>query len=188
MADTPDLTEIVRNIASGDRNAEEQLIEYVAPRVRAMALARTRDRDLARDLTQEILVGVLIAARKDQIRDQSRVIAFVCGVAKNVINNHARRQRMHPESPLDDELPRLAIEDNQEASDRLRALDGALAQLNETDQQLLRLTLVDGMKPGEIAERLRLTPEVVRTRKSRALKRMLDAMEVPSRNAVPRHL
>ncbi len=188
MADTPDLTAIVQQIASGDPDAEERLIEYIAPRVRAMALARTRDRDLAGDLTQEVLVAVLVAARKDQIREPSRIIAFVCGVAKNVINNHARRQRMHPESPLEDEVPQLTTEDNQEASDRLRALDGALAQLTATDQQLLRLTLVDGMKPGEIAAQLRLTPEVVRTRKSRALKRMLEAMDVPSRNPVARHL
>jgi RNA polymerase sigma-70 factor, ECF subfamily len=188
MADTPDLTSVVQSIASGDRRAEERLIEYIAPRVRAMALARTRDRDLARDLTQDVLVAVLVAARKDQIRDQSRVIAFVCGVANNIINNHARRQRAHPESPLDDELQRLAAKDSHEASDRLRTLDGALAQLSAADQQLLRLTLVDGLKPGEIAAQLRLTPEVVRTRKSRALKRMLEAMDVPSRNPLARHI
>jgi RNA polymerase sigma factor (sigma-70 family) len=188
MADTPELTSIVQEIASGDRRAEERLIEYVAPRVRAMALARTRDRDVARDLTQDVLVAVLLAARKDQIRDQSRVIAFVCGVAKNIINNYARRQRLRPESPLEDEMLQLAAQDNLEASDRLRVLDGALAQLSADDQQLLRLTLVDGMKPGEIAEQLRLTPEVVRTRKSRALKRMLEAMDVPSRNPLSRHV
>jgi RNA polymerase sigma-70 factor, ECF subfamily len=188
MADTSDLTAIVQSIASGDRRAEERLIEYIAPRVRAMAVARTRDRDLARDLTQDVLVAVLVAARKDQIREQSRVIAFVCGVAKNIINNYARRQRMRSESPLDDEMVQLVAEDRLEASDRLRALDGALAQLSTDDQQLLRLTLVDGMKPGEIAEQLRLTPEVVRTRKSRALKRMLEAMDVPSRNPVARHV
>ena len=48
----------------------------------------------------------------------------------------------------------LVAEDRLEASDRLRVLDDALAQLSTDDQQLLRLTLVDGMKPGEIAEQL----------------------------------
>ena len=56
-----------------------------------MALARTRDADLARDLTQESLIAVLLAARKGQIRDLERVAGFVCGVARNIINNHRRR-------------------------------------------------------------------------------------------------
>jgi DNA-directed RNA polymerase specialized sigma24 family protein len=34
------------------------------------------------------------------------------------------------------------------------------------------LTLVDGLKPGQIAARLGLGEEVVRTRKSRAIKRL----------------
>ena len=90
-------------VAAGDPEAESELVEHFAPRIRAMALVRTRDRDLAKDLTQETLLAVLQACRKGQVRDLDRVAGFVCGVARNVINNHKRRSLKHPETPLDDE-------------------------------------------------------------------------------------
>jgi DNA-directed RNA polymerase specialized sigma24 family protein len=45
------------------------------------------------------------------------------------------------------------------------------------------MTLVDGLKPGEIAETLRLTSEVVRQRKSRALKKLVARLGLGSRNS-----
>ena len=90
-------------VAAGDPEAESELVEHFAPRVRAMALVRTRDRDLAKDLTQETLIAVLQACRKGQVRDLERVSGFVCGVARNVINNYKRRSLKHPETALDDE-------------------------------------------------------------------------------------
>jgi DNA-directed RNA polymerase specialized sigma24 family protein len=54
------------------------------------------------------------------------------------------------------------------------------------DRQILRLTLVDGCKPGEIAQNLKLHPDVVRARKSRALKKIRQAItsRVTKRQAV----
>ena len=52
-----------------------------------------------------------------------------------------------------------------------------LAQISPSDREILDLVLVEGLKPGEIAVRMGLAPEVVRTRKSRALKRILTALQ-----------
>jgi RNA polymerase sigma-70 factor (ECF subfamily) len=193
MADTMDLPGLVRRVASGDSSAEHALIEHVAPRVRAMTLARTRDVDLARDLTQESLIAILVAARKGQIRDLDRVAAFVCGVARNIINNHHRRTTKLQESPLDDELlhsglPGLIARSGDEEIDRQRLMARALSTLGASDREVLLLTLVDGLKPGEIAEKTGLSPDVVRTRKSRALKRVLEAIGSQSQNPAVRHL
>ena len=43
------------------------------------------------------------------------------------------------------------------------------------------MTLVDGLKPGEIAAELGLTSEVVRTRKLRAIKKITDFVRNMSR-------
>lgn len=163
---------------------------FCAPRVRAMALARTRNPDLARDLTQEALLAVLQSARKDQIRDPERVFAFVAGVARNVINNQRRRLARHPEVSIDEnsELPALRADDDHESAERQRVINGALAELGPADREVLLLTLVEGMKPGEIAEKTGLTPDVVRTRKSRAIKRVLEVIESRSQNAAASHL
>jgi DNA-directed RNA polymerase specialized sigma24 family protein len=58
---------------------------------------------------------------------------------------------------------------------------GALARLNRADRGILLLTLVDGLKPAEIASRLGLTAEVVRVRKSRALKKVVDRVSAMTR-------
>jgi RNA polymerase sigma-70 factor (ECF subfamily) len=193
MPEPPDLAALATRVASGDQAAEKTLIEHVAPRIRAMALARTRDVDLARDLTQESLIAVLLAARKGQIRDLDRVAAFVCGVARNVINNHRRKTFKLQESPLEDELlhsglPALIAEDDHEEAERKRLMTRALSALGPSDRQVLLLTLVQGLKPGEIAAKTGLSPDVVRTRKSRALKRVLETLENQSQNSVARHI
>lgn len=188
MPETIDLSTLVSRVAGGDRQAEGELVEHFAPRVRAMAVVRTRDRDLARDLTQETLMAVLQAFRKGQVRDQDRVEGFVAGVARNVINNYKRRSLKHPESPLDEETPAAAVEDDHDGPERRRLMARALATLSPADRQVLLLTLVDGLKPGQIAEKIGVSADVARTRKSRALKRILEVLDTQSQNAAGRHL
>ena len=62
---------------------------------------------------------------------------------------------------------------------------GAMAELGPADRQVLTMTLIDGMKPGEIAQKTGLAPDVVRTRKLRAVRRILEALEGRSRNRAP---
>lgn len=188
MPETPDLSSLVSRVAAGDRRAESELVEHFAPRIRAMAVVRTRDNDLARDLTQETLIAILQAFRKSQVREHDRIAGFVAGVARNVINNHKRRTLRRPESPLDDDTPPLAIEDDHDGPERRRVMARALTSLSPADRQVLLLTLVEGLKPGEIALKIGVSADVARTRKSRALKRVLEVLESQSRNAAEGHL
>lgn len=186
-----DLDVLLRRAATGDPHAERLLIEHFAPRVRAMALARTRDHDLARDLTQEALVALVQAFRKGQVRDHEKVAGFVAGVARNVINNYRRRRLRHPESQLDEHTPEVPAPpsiDDADAAERRRLMAEALAELGPGDREVLLLTLVEGLKPGQIARRIGVSPDVARTRKSRALKRIVDVMANRSRNAPDGHL
>jgi RNA polymerase sigma-70 factor, ECF subfamily len=180
-SEAPDLASVVSRVAAGDPDAESELVEHFAPRVRAMALVRTRDRDLAKDLTQETLIAVLQACRKGQVRDLERVSGFVCGVARNVINNYKRRTLKHPETAIDDEtaIPAPPKEDDHDGTERRRLMARALGTLSPTDRQVLLLTLVEGLKPGQIAMKIGVSADVARTRKSRALKRILEALGNP---------
>jgi RNA polymerase sigma factor (sigma-70 family) len=190
MDDALDLSALAGRIAAGDPAAETELVTRFAPRVRVMALVRTRDIDIARDLTQETLLAVLKALRKGQIREAERVEAFVAGVARNIINNHKRRTRRRAEVPLDDQGDVVAVSSNgvHEEAERRRLLAAALTELSTADRQVLLLTLVDGLKSGEIARKLGVSPDVARTRKSRALKRILDVLGIRSRNAPDGHI
>ncbi len=55
----------------------------------------------------------------------------------------------------------------------------ALGTLSPTDRQVLLLTLVEGLKPGQIAMKIGVSADVARTRKSRALKRILEILGDP---------
>jgi RNA polymerase sigma-70 factor, ECF subfamily len=177
-----ELARLAGRVAAGDSDAEAALVSHFTPRIRAMMIARTRNIDLARDLTQETLIAVLQAARSGRIRDTERVAAFVHGVARNIVNNHVRSARSRAEEPIDDHSHGLHAIDDAPERERHAMVTRGLEELSPSDREILLMTLVDGLKPGEIADKLGLTAEVVRTRKSRAQRRMALAIATLSRN------
>ncbi len=184
MSDSTDparLAALVAQVATGQIEAETELVEFFLPRVRAMMRARVGNAELARDLTQDTLIEVLKAARRGQIREPERLIGFVHGVARNLANNHARGVRAHAEAPLDALPAEPFAEDDRADRDRQLLLARGLEVMAEADRTILMLTLVEGLKPGEIAQRMGLTSEVVRARKSRAQKRIVEALAELSR-------
>jgi RNA polymerase sigma-70 factor (ECF subfamily) len=167
---------LIDRIRQGDGLAEEELVLRFTTRIRSLAAMRTRDRELARDLTQETLMQALSALRVGQLRDAGKLGAFVFGVARNVINNHLRsRGRQPSEEPITDDVP--IVDDENEFADRMGLVQRALRRLDTTDQRILTMTLVDGCKPGEISSALGLSSDGVRARKSRALKKVTDRVQ-----------
>jgi RNA polymerase sigma factor (sigma-70 family) len=176
-SDLEALETIVGRIADGDPSAEAVLLEYLGPRLRVMMRAKTRDAELANDLAQDATIAVLQALRRGQLREPHRLIAFAHGVARNIVNNHRRgmsRDAGAGYEPLTESMAQPI--DEIHAHERRDLVTRGLAALSLSDREILDLALVEGMKPGEIAARLQLAPEVVRTRKSRALKRVLAAL------------
>ena len=171
-----DIERLVERVAQGDPSSEAQLAEYLTPRIRVMMRAKTRDAELSRDLTQDAVIEVLKALRRGQLREPARLIAFVHGVARNVANNYVRTRRDDTgHEQLSDQLAQPL--DEIDAHERRDLVTRGLAQISPSDREILDLVLLEGLKPGEIAARMGLAPEVVRTRKSRALKRILTALE-----------
>lgn len=140
-----------------------------------MLIARTGDRDAARDLCQDVMIALLTALRTGQLRDTERLSAFVHGIARNTANNYIRTRLRSPAlTELPETLVTACTDDPAESAERRQFVDLALASLSSADRRILMLTLVEGLKPGEIAARLGLDGEVVRTRKSRALRKVID--------------
>ena len=67
----------------------------------------------------------------------------------------------------------LVAAEPQEDEQRRALVTQALDAMAPADREVLQLTLVDGLHPREIAQRLSLPPETVRQRKTRALKRLV---------------
>ena len=173
---------LAERIRSGEVSAEEELDRLFRSRVLFLAVARTRDPEAARDVTQDVMLAVVRALRNGHLREAERLAAFVYGTARNLINGYLRaRRRLPREDPIDDGLHLASLPDPHENTERRDMVRRALAALDSTDRRILLLTLVEGLKPGEIAVRLGLTSEVVRTRKSRALKKTIERVKKLSR-------
>jgi RNA polymerase sigma-70 factor (ECF subfamily) len=173
---------LAERVRKGDPSAEDELVRIFRARVLVMMRARTREPDTARDLCQDVLIAVLRALRQGQLRDTKRIAAFVHGIARNTANNYLRTRRR--QSVLDEvpESVAAAVRDDPvESAERRQLVSCALSSLTPEDRRILMLTLVEGLKPGEIAERLSLNDEVVRTRKSRALRKVIERVRELSR-------
>lgn len=162
--------------------AEDALVRQYSERVFLIALVRTRDREAARDLAQETMLAVILNLRNGRLLDPEKLPNYISGTARNLINNYLRTRRRRPEGGFPpEEIPVPDCEPEIEASERRFLARRALTELRPSDRLILLLTLVDGLNPAEIAERLKLRPEVVRKRKSRALERVREVLAKVSR-------
>lgn len=180
---------LVRAIADGHRESEREFVERYCRPVRAMLLARSRNPDLAADLQQDVMIEAICALRRGQLHDPAKLTSFVLAIARNTLNNYFRSSTRTVALELPDDLPELSSE-----ADRLeeqewepRALK-AIAGLDPLDRSILELTLIEGLKPGMIAQQLRLNPEVVRQRKLRATRRVIELVRGSSQKQTSNHM
>lgn len=181
---------LVRAIAEGDREAEHAFaLRYLRP-VRAMLLARSRDPEIAADLQQEVMIQAICELRRGHLREPAKLTAFVIGIARNLLNNHYRTAVRQPQSlDLPNDIPDLwSASDQAEKVERERQAMHAISTLASLDKTILQMTLLDGLKPGVIAQRLRLKPEVVRQRKLRATRQVIDFVKRQSQTGSTIHL
>lgn len=162
---------LVRRIGEGERAAEAELVAHYCDCVFALALARTRDIQAARELVDDVLMAVILTLRRRGVREPARLSGFVRGTAVNMINGYVRSARRQLRTvPLDGEFDSQDPADAYERLDWDDLSDRAIGLLNGRDRQILQLSLVDGLKPAEIAARIGLSAIVVRQRKCRALR------------------
>jgi RNA polymerase sigma factor (sigma-70 family) len=180
---------LVRAIAAGDHEAERQFaMRYMQP-VKAMLMARLRDADLAGDIKQDVMIEAICALRKGQIQDPEKLTQFVLGIARNCLNNYFRSSRRVTSVELPEDIPDLKSgaeqrEEIEQESSALRAIES----LDALDRTILQMTLVGGLKPGVIASQLHINPDVVRQRKLRATRRVIDFLKRESQKPPGRHI
>lgn len=179
-------TELVQRLREGDRPAEEEICTHFYPRILGMATFRLRDPERALEVAQETMLAILPALRNGQLRDPEKLPGFIFGTSRNLINNVCRsRSQMPTFAALPEEVPAplgWAEQEQQARDERRRAIRLVLAALKPLDRKILLLTLIEGMNPREIAPIVDLTAEVVRTRKARAIRALLQRVKEMSRN------
>ena len=179
---------LAARVQAGEREAEDELVQRFRPGLVAVMRARTRDPQAAPELAHDTLLAVIAALREGKLRDPERLAGFVHGVAKNVLASHFRRRAGEPVTvPLDPDLPAPEPDDPEER-ERRRIVLRAVDELAPLDRQVLDLSLVHGLQPAEIARRLGLSPDAVRMRKMRAVRRASELVREWLRSRVEQPL
>lgn len=173
---------LVARIRAGDPDAEAELARRFGPRMRVLCLARTRRPDLANDLAQDAMIALLLELRRGGLREPSALPAFAAGIARNIVRSEHRASTRHDIQSLDMDVVQASAE---EADVRRLDVERALDRLPAADQQVLRLILVEGCKPADLASRLHISPDAARTRKLRAQRRLMDVFGPPPPSRSP---
>ena len=175
----PTEAELARRVRAGGAEAaaaEAELFRRLAPRVRLYGLRHLRDAAAADDLVQEVLVLTLERLRNGRVRQPERLVSIVLGACRLVVRNQRRGRRRR-----DGLLDRFAavfprrVDPDSLLLDRGR-LRQCLGRLAERERSILVLTFYAEQPSGEIAARLGLSPENVRTLRHRAFGRLRDCV------------
>ena len=177
MESAPSDRELAVRVAGGDRAAEAELLRRLAPRVRLYGLRHLRDASAADDLVQEALLLTLERLRAGRVREPERLVSFVFGACRLLVRNLRRGTRRR-----DALLARFSGEFQAHAAADPPLLDDGrlrecLARLAERERSVLVLTFYAEAPSGEIAARLGLSPENVRTVRHRAFGRLRRCVE-----------
>src|SRR5579872_2079586 len=90
-------------IQQGEAESEAALYEKYSARVYYLALRESKSRQDAEDVRAETFLRVLQAIRKQQVRSQDALPAFILGVARNVLRElYARRRQMGDAVPAEE--------------------------------------------------------------------------------------
>jgi len=174
-------------IRDGDRAAENEFVARYYGRVLVMCQVRLGDPQAALDLAQEAVMGALQGVREGRLNAHEHLAAYLLGTARNLINNHFRSDKRALELKEDPTSTRPIADEIAERKEQLAIVHDLLGRLEPVDRSILKMTLVEGMKPGEIAARLGMKPELVRKRKSRAVRRVRELARNPSRSGLGNH-
>ena len=152
----------------------EALLEHAAF-VRSVARATLRGDDLADDVVQD----TMIAAIEESHRRRGPLRAWLAGVARNKAHNLIRRRaagRRREERAARTERTR-GVDDVAERAEEGRRLVAAVLGLEERYREPILLRYYEGLPPREIARRLDMPVETVRTRIKRGVARLRAELE-----------
>ncbi|MGC4106228.1 MAG: sigma-70 family RNA polymerase sigma factor [Thermomicrobiales bacterium] len=162
--------DLVQDARGGSMDAFDTLYRRYAGEIEGFIAARVSDAELAADLTSQVFTKAFAALPRYQA---GSFRGWLYAIARNAITDAWRRQR--PTAPLERAEQMPAVDESPEAQ-AIRAeasarLHAALAELSSDQQRIVRLRL-QGLTGPEIAERLGMHPDAVKSAQYRAFGRL----------------
>ncbi|MFF2775929.1 ECF RNA polymerase sigma factor SigK [Streptomyces sp. NPDC058052] len=180
--DRDDLTDVMQQVARGDKQAFSALYDAIAPLVFGIVLKVVRDRAQSEEVAQEVMIDLWRQAARyrsgsGSVRTWAATIAHrravdrVRSAQAATHREHAQAAREHT-TAYDDVAEQ--VETRLESEQVRRCLRG----LTELQRQAVTLAYYQGLTYREVAEALRTPLPTVKTRMRDGLIRLRDCMGV----------
>ncbi len=172
--DQPDL---LARAQGGEHAAFDELYRTAYAPVYRFIYIRTRSKEVAEDLTQDVFVKMFAA--RPQAPASGSLLPYLFTVARNAVIDWSRKKK-----PLYDDDALASVADQTRSpeaeaelgADVTQMLD-ALQQLSEGEEAVLKLRYLDGLSTAEVAALLEKSEEAIRQALSRGLRRLRSILE-----------
>lgn len=177
----------VEQIRSGNEAGVETLCAAVSECARAQ-LFQSVEPQAVEDHVQEVIIIVLAALRRGELRNPECLMGFVRTVTRRQVTGHIRRaivsrRRMIPVDST--ELPTAPSHESPEArlrlQERIAAVQNVLERLCPRDREILTRFYYEEQDAQQICREMQLTPTQFRLYKSRALVKCGEMRHSPRR-------
>lgn len=172
LKDTP-LKELVLSSISGDEYAFHLLFERLHDPLFKYILSRTKDRDEALDLLQDVFIDLWSGIDRFVYSSDGQFYGFVFTITKRKLGKHYKSKRTH--ELFDENILEHSTGTNEEHRDDVRVLMQAIGELKDGYRTVIELRYWSGLTFGEIGKLLEEKETTVKVRHHRALK-MLEGI------------
>jgi RNA polymerase sigma factor (sigma-70 family) len=165
---------LLARIARGDKDALGSLYERTHTAVFGFAMSMCSSPADAEDILHDTYLAVFSSA--ESYKANGKPMAWIMTIAKNLARMRMRKARRQLDIADEDWGQYLAARDEVRPDERI-LLQTAMKILSDTEQQIVMLHAVAGVKHREIAAILGMPTATVLSKYSRAIKKLRTAME-----------
>ena len=179
MYTVEELNSHIQKAKAGDSSSYEHVYKKLYSPVFAYALSKTKNRETAEDIVQDVFISFLENIQKYQ-NIYETPLPYLFTIARNKIINLGKKKK---DGQITEEMSETLIstEDGQEVSFEKKQLalkiNDLIGKLNETESEIIRMIFYSDLSNKEISQILGKTEENVRKIKSRALKNLKNHLE-----------
>ncbi len=180
-----ELSKVIAQAQLGDPGAFGEIYAKYAGLILRYLYVRVRDQEGAQDLTQEVFVRVIKGIGGFEYRGEKSFLGWLYTIANNVLIGQARRKRA-VSTPLDENMELVDPRGQDEVLsiyDRV-ALQQAISQLTQDQQQVLTLKFFADMTNNEIATTIGRSEGAVKALQHRALQSLQQIIEREGREVL----
>lgn len=147
-------------------------------------LARRVGHGHAEDLVGDVFVAAVESRVRYRSHESGSALPWLYGIAANVVRTHLRRQRPNALIDADTGVDWHAVDERVDAATARDQLRVALGSLSPSEREAFLLVAWEGLTATEAARVLGVTPNVIRTRLTRARQRARTVLSAPPLPAV----